>query len=81
MSKRHVKKLSPNEQLVNRLMMEAQAGRIMQAFIIEAISIYSQLVSNDPGKWNPAPINPNAWKAMADECTETLDKWSKEVWK
>ena len=80
MSKRHVKKLSPNEQIVNRLMMEAKAGRTMQAFIIEAISIYSQLVSNDPDKWSPALINPNAWKAMADECTETLEKWSKEVW-
>jgi len=81
MSKRHVKKISPNEQLVNRLMLESQAGRLMQAFIIEAISIYSQIVSETPDKWAPAPINPEAWKAMADECTETLDNWSKELWK
>ena len=71
-------KKNGNEKLVNHLMTKAEGGFLMQAFIIEAISVYSQLVQAEPEKYNPMPgfIHQPAWERMAAEAMATMENWN-----
>jgi hypothetical protein len=64
-----------NEELVTRMMRTSQAGALKQAFIIEAIHNYSQMVLQDTEVWSANSfINQDAWKQCAKECLTAIDE-------
>lgn len=67
-----------NIQLVTDLMSHSQQGALMQAFIIEAISKYSEQTKVSP-PWSKDNtfISEESWRACADEALEAIDNRSK----
>jgi hypothetical protein len=66
-----------NIQLVTDLMSHSQQGALMQAFIIEAISKYSEQTKVSPPWSNQNFISEAAWRACADEALEAINNRSK----
>ena len=66
-----------NIQLVTDLMSHSQQGALMQAFIIEAISKYSEQTKVSPPWSNQSFISEAAWRACADEALDAIDNRSK----
>ena len=62
-----------NIQLVTDLMSHSQQGALMQAFIIEAISKYSEQTKvSPPWSTDNTFISEAAWRACADEALEAI---------
>jgi hypothetical protein len=70
-------KRKTNIQLVTDLMSHSQQGALMQAFIIEAISKYSEQTKVSPPWSNQSFISEAAWRACADEALEAINNRSK----
>jgi len=67
-----------NIQLVTDLMSHSQQGALMQAFIIEAISKYSEQTKvSPPWSTDNTFISEAAWRACADEALEAINNRSK----
>jgi len=66
-----------NIQLVTDLMSHSQQGALMQAFIIEAISKYSEQTKVSPPWSNQNFISEASWRACADEALEAINNRSK----
>jgi hypothetical protein len=67
-----------NVQLINDLMTHSQQGALMQAFIIEAISKYSEQTKvSPPWSTDNTFISEAAWRACADEALEAINNRSK----
>jgi hypothetical protein len=58
-------------------MSHSQQGALMQAFIIEAISKYSEQTKVSPPWSNQSFISEAAWRACADEALEAINNRSK----
>ena len=64
-----------NEELVNRMMTTSEAGALKQAFIIEALRVYSKMVLEDTEVWGSRSIiSQEAWQQCAKECIETINR-------
>ena len=66
-----------NVQLINGLMTHSQQGVLMQAFIIEAISKYSEQTKVSPAWSTQGFISEAAWRACADETLDAINNRSK----
>jgi hypothetical protein len=62
-----------NEQLVKKMMNSSETGVLKQAFIIEAIYHYSELVINQMEESEKSLIKSSAWKQCAKECIDEID--------
>lgn len=64
-----------NEKLVQNMMRISNAGVLKQAFIIEAIRVYSeQTLTVSEDEWGAhAFISKQAWDTCARECIETIN--------
>lgn len=67
------KKPLTNVQLVTKMMEFSEVGAIKQAFIIEAIRVYSKNIIESPPWPDTAFISHAAWKKAAEECVKDID--------
>ena len=62
-----------NITILHDLMNHAKCGRIMQAFVMNALEVMADKVLSAE-QLNTAPINPEAWKACAQEISEMISE-------
>ena len=64
-----------NEEFVSELMCYSRYGPLTQAFIIEAIRYYSEIVSKNDVESNPnAIIDPKLWQMIAEDVHQQMVK-------
>lgn len=61
-----------NEKLVVDMMNHSAQGALKQAFIIEAIQKYSEMVLEAPDWGDTALVSKQAWDECAKECIESI---------
>lgn len=66
------KKPLTNIQLVTKMMEFSAVGALKQAFIIEAIRVYSKNIIESPPWPDTEMISHAAWNVAAEECMKTL---------
>ena len=68
-----------NEQLVIRLMRFSRNGALMQVFVLTALQRYAELVKDaKPEEVQSAMIPAEAWKRVADELLEEIERHYKQ---
>lgn len=60
--------------LVTNMMNFSETGALKQAFIIEAIHYYSQLILADESDWGYSLLSKDAWQQCAKECIKSIEE-------
>lgn len=63
-----------NLQIVREIMTYSEHGALIQAFVIEALSSYSEMILN-ANMPEDGIVSPEAWKGCAKEVLEKLDNF------
>jgi hypothetical protein len=57
---------------VSELMDKSPNGIIMEAFVLQALQTYSEVVLSDAGEWPNGFISKELWTACANEVVEKI---------